>query len=662
MLRTLTLACALVCVSNSSALAQTPSYDVVIYGGTSAAVSTAVQVRRMGKSAIIVCPDKHLGGLTSGGLGWTDSGNKNAIGGISREFYQRVWKHYQGPTAWTWQPQSEFANKNQTSPRPGDDSSAMWVFEPHVAEQIFEDFVREYEIPVDRDQWLDRDPAAITFAAGKITSIKLTSGKQYRGKMFVDATYEGDLIAAAGVDYHVGREANSVYDETFNGVQVGVLHHAHFFADPIDPYRIPGQPDSGVLPGISTEPPGNKGDGDHRVQAYCFRMCLTNVEQNRIPFAKPAGYDADRYELLLRVFNSGWREMFHKFDPMPNHKTDTNNHGPFSTDHIGMNYDYPEASYERRREIIREHEVYQKGLMYFMSHDPRVPQDVRSAVAKWGLAKDEFKDNGGWPHQIYVREARRMIGQYVMTEHDCLDRTVTPDSVGMGSYTLDSHNVQRYITPAGKVQNEGDIGVPTPRPYEIAYGAIIPKQEQCQNLLSPVCVSSSHIAFGSIRMEPVFMILGQSAATAACLAIDQDVSVQAVPYNELKARLIADGQVLELTSSDAFNSKKLPGTVVDDNHATLTGSWKPSSANEFFVDAGYQHNDNAQTQPASATYQTKLSPGSYEVRLSYPPNSNRASQVPVLIDHEGGQTKVFVDQRQIPTIDKLLFRWVSSGF
>jgi hypothetical protein len=319
---------------------------------------------------------------------------------------------------------------------------------------------------------------------------------------------------------------------------------------------VPGDPKSGVLPRVSAQPPGVFGEGDQRVQAYCFRMCLTDHAANRIPFAKPAGYDPKQYELLARVYAAGWTETFGKFDPIPNHKTDTNNHGPFSTDNIGMNYDYPEASYERRRQIIQEHETYQKGWLYFITTDPRVPKDVQAKMRTYGLPKDEFKDNGGWPHQIYVREARRMIGAYVMTENELRKKKPTPDSVGMGSYTIDSHNVQRYITPEGYVQNEGDIGVSTGGPYEIAYGSLVPKRGQADNLLVPVCLSSTHIAFGSIRMEPVFMILGQSAATAAVMAIDAKIAVQDVPYAKLKERLLKDGQILTYTAPPAEPAKK----------------------------------------------------------------------------------------------------------
>jgi hypothetical protein len=525
-------------------------FDVVVYGGTSAGVIAAVQAKKMGKSVVLVGPDQHLGGLTSGGLGWTDTGNKAVIGGLAREFYHRVWKHYDGEGAWRWQKKADYGNKGQGTPAIDGTQRTMWIFEPGVAEKIFDALIREHGIELHRNEWLDR-ARGVRKAGARLAAITMLSGKTFVGKMFIDATYEGDLMAAAGVDYHVGREARSVYGEEWNGVQTGVLHHRHHFGvltQKISPYWIPGDPQSGVLPRVSAAPPGERGAGDNKVQAYCFRMCLTDHPENRIPFAKPEGYDPKQYELLARIYAAGWKETFGKFDPIPNRKTDTNNHGPFSTDNIGMNYDYPEASYERRREIVREHENYQKGWLYFICTDPRVPAEVRAAMSKWGLPKDEFKDNGGWPHQIYVREARRMVGKYVMTENELLKKRPTPDSVGMGSYTIDSHNVQRYITPEGYVQNEGDIGVPTKGPYEIAYGALVPKKGQADNLLVPVCVSSSHIAFGSIRMEPVFMILGQSAATAAVLAIDGQLAVQDVPYAALQRRLLADGQILTYTA------------------------------------------------------------------------------------------------------------------
>ena len=517
--------------------------DVIVYGGTSAAVIAAVEVVQSGKSVIVVSPDTHLGGLSSGGLGFTDTGDKSVIGGLSREFYHRVWLHYNDSAAWNWQKHSEYGNKGQGTIAMDGENRTMWIFEPHVAERVFEDFIEDNDISVYRDEWLDRENG-IEKEDGKIVSITSLSGKKFAGKMFIDATYEGDLMAAAGVSYHVGRESNDTYNENWNGVQTGVLHHHHWFEPGISPYKIPDDPDSGVLPRISTEPPGEYGSGDNKVQAYCFRTCMTKHEPNRVPFPKPVDYDASQYELLLRVFDRGWKGWFNKFDAIPNWKTDTNNHGPFSSDNIGMNYDYPEASYERRREIIDEHETYQKGLLWFVANDPRVPEDIRSEMARWVLAIDEFTDNGNWPHQLYIREARRMIGEYVTTENDVLLKREVPKPIGMGSYTMDSHNVQRYITPEGYVQNEGDIGVSPPAPYSISFGSLIPKKEECENLLVPVCLSASHIAFGSIRMEPVFMVLGQSAAVAATIAIDKKMKIQDIPYSDLKNELIKRDQVL----------------------------------------------------------------------------------------------------------------------
>lgn len=519
--------------------------DVIIYGGTSAAITSAVQVARMGKSVIVVSPHNHLGGLSSGGLGFTDTGNKQVIGGLSREFYHRVYMHYQQADAWKWQKKEEYGNKGQGTPAIDGKDRTMWIFEPHVAEQVFEDFVKENSLEVYRNEWLNRKDGVVK-KDGKIISITTLSGKMFKGKMFIDATYEGDLMAAANVKYHVGREANNVYGEKWNGIQVGVLHHGHHFKTSISPYVKSGHPSSGLLPLVSDKNPGNIGEGDNRIQAYCFRMCLSNNPENQTPFPKPEGYDPTQYELLVRVFNSGWREPFNKFDPVPNKKTDTNNHGPVSTDYIGMNYDYPDASYERRKEIIKQHEKYQKGLMYFLANDPQVPKDIQSKMKNWGLAKDEFKDNGNWPHQLYIREARRMIGDFIMTEHEVMGDRKVVQPIGMGSYTLDSHNAQRYIKEDGYVQNEGDIGVDPKTPYQIAYHALIPKKEECENLLVPVCVSSSHIAFGSMRMEPVFMILGQSAATAAVQAIEKGQAVQDINYDDLRARLLQDQMVLEL--------------------------------------------------------------------------------------------------------------------
>jgi hypothetical protein len=518
--------------------------DVIVYGGTSSAVAAAVQASRMGKTVILVSPDKHLGGLSSSGLGFTDTGNKTVIGGIAREFYQLIYRHYQNPESWKWQKQSEYGNVGQGNPAIDGENRTMWIFEPHAAEEAFENLIVNSKVDVHRGELLNRE-SGIEKKNGAIVSIKTMSGNTYSGKVFIDATYEGDLMALAGVKYTVGRESGDTYKEQFNGIQKGVFHHDHHFKVNVDPYKIPGDPSSGLLPRVTPDPPGENGTGDKKIQAYCYRLCMTKLPENRISITKPDGYDSTQYELLGRVSEKGWNEFFNKYDPIPNLKTDVNNHGPVGFDNIGMNWDYPEASYERRGEILKEHVLYQKGLLYFITTDRRIPSEVREIMKQWGLAKDEFKDNGNWPYNIYVRESRRMIGEYIMTENEVLGKTKVLQSIGMGSYAMDSHNVQRYVTPEGYVQNEGDIGVTPQQPYQIDLGSIIPKREDCTNILVPVCISCSHIAFGSIRMEPVFMILGQSSGIIASMAIDGDKSIQDLNYNDIKTKLEASGQILK---------------------------------------------------------------------------------------------------------------------
>ncbi len=622
-------------------------YDIVVYGGTSAGVAAAVQARRMDKTVVIVAPRGKLGGMTSSGLGWTDTGRKDAIGGFAREFYRRIKEHYDRPEAWRYQRPEDYRYY-----RPDDD--AMWTFEPHVAEAIFEDYVRRYRIPVLRRDRLVR-PGGVLKRGTKITAIRLESGRTLAGRVFIDCSYEGDLMAEAGVQYVVGREANSVYGETINGVATRLNVHAHRFLVPVDPYRRPGDPSSGLLPGIDPEGPGREGEGDHRVQAYNYRLCLTDVRENQVPFRKPEGYDPLEYELLLRNFEAGDHRLPIHIAPMPNRKTDVNNLGAVSTDYIGRNYAYPDGSYEQRAEIERQHELYIRGLMWTLAHHPRVPAAVRREVSRWGWAKDEFVDNDHFPFQIYVREARRMVGTYVMTEHDCCRRRIAPDSVGLGSYNMDSHNVQRYVTEDGTVQNEGDVQETPGGPYVISYRSLLPKADQCSNLLVPVCLSASHAAYGSIRMEPVFMILGQSAATAAALALDQSVALHELDYSTLRRRLLADGQVLDLPPGaqpyEPLFPWRLPGIVVDETDAELSGSWRPSRAVQRYVGRYYMHDGGPQSRPSSARYRlTAPNDGTYRLRISYTPNANRATNVPVVVELPGGRRLSFrVNQRLTPS-------------
>ncbi len=630
------------------------TYDVVIYGGTSAGVAAAVQAARMNRTVVLIEPTQHIGGLTAGGLGATDIGNKAAIGGVSREFYRRVKQHYDNDAAWKFQNPGEYRSRRQAN-----SDGAMWTFEPHVAESIYHQMLKEAKVPLKLGQRLDLKNG-VTKQDGRIASIRMEGGQEYPGRMFIDATYEGDLLAKAGVSYTVGREANSQYGETLNGVQTKNARH-HQFIKRVDPFQTPGDPSSGLLPGVHDGGPGVEGAGDHRVQAYCYRLCATDAPQNRRAWPKPKDYDPQRYELLLRNFEAGDHRIPWNPVAMPNRKTDSNNNFAISTDNLGMNYDYPDGDYARRDEIIAEHVSYQQGLMWTLANSPRVPEKIRNYFNTWGLSKDEFTDNDNWPHQLYVREARRMVSAYVMTQHNCQGRRVAEHPVGLAAYTMDSHNTQRYVKDGAAI-NEGDVQVGGFAPYPIAYECLVPKKAECQNLFAPVCLSASHIAYGSIRMEPVFMVLGQSAATAASQAIEQDAAVQDIDFAKLRQRLLEDEQVLEWTGSrpqSGLDPKELPGLVIDDVDAKLTGAWSPSRSVGGFIGASYLHDGDAEKGRLSARFTPNIKQaGSYEVRLAYSPNPNRATNVPVTVHSADGDKVLRINQRAKPKLDKV---FVSLG-
>lgn len=486
--------------------------DICIYGATAGGIAAAIQASDMGKKVVLLEPSGHLGGMTSSGLSYTDAGKKEIIGGLASEFYRRCGEHY--------------------------GQEEEWRFEPKIAKRVFSDWLQEKGIQVHFFQYLQEAIMSTEAQSRAIREIVLESGLRVQADIFIDTTYEGDLMAAAGVSFTVGREGNSTYGETYNGAYVGNSHH---FELPVDPYLIPGDQTSGLLPGVTTEPIV-EGEGDHCVQAYNFRLILTQEDTNRIPFEKPAGYDEREYELLARYYAAGWKDRLLKFDPIKGAKVDMNNSGAVSTDFIGRNFAWPEATYEQREILFQEHVCYQKGLLWFRGNDPRVPESVRSKINTWGLAADEFPETGGWPPQLYIREGRRMKGDVVMTEHHCFQRDAVEDPVGMASYTLDSHNCRRLVKD-GVVINEGNVEVAV-TPFSISWRSIIPKIEEVTNLLVPTCLSASHTAYGSIRMEPVFMILAQSAATAAAFAIDEKCPIQKVPYSTLRERLLFDGQIL----------------------------------------------------------------------------------------------------------------------
>jgi FAD dependent oxidoreductase len=381
----------------------------------------------------------------------------------------------------------------------------------------------------------------------RIQKIRTEDGREFAGKIFIDASYEGDLLPGAGVSFTVGREPNAVYNESISGIQTK-RSVKNQLPDGIDPYVKAGDASSGLLPGVNPDAGGEDGQGDHRLQAYCFRMCLTDIPANRVKIEKPLGYEESDYEILFRAIEAGQKNRFTKFSLMPNRKTDSNNDSGISNNFIGANYganwNWVTLNHDERLTLAKKHETWQRGLIWTLQNHPRVPEKIREEYSKWGLPKDEFTDNKNWPHQLYVREARRMVSDFVMTEHHCTRRQPVPESIGLAAYTMDSHAVQRYVTK-GMVKNEGDVQIGISGPYPVSYRAIVPKEGECENLLVPWSLSASHMAFGSIRMEPVFMILSQSAATAADIAMDRGVSVQDVPYEELRKRLLKDDQRLE---------------------------------------------------------------------------------------------------------------------
>ena len=605
--------------------------DICVYGGTSAGVIAAYTASKSGKTVLLIEQGKHLGGLSSGGLGYTDIGNKYAVTGLARDFYRRIGEHY--------------------------GKLEQWIFEPRVAEETFTYYITQKKVNVLYDYQIistEKEKGIIReILIENSTSSTSSSNRIIRAKMFIDCSYEGDLMAKANVSYTVGREANAQYNETYNGVQ---LRDKHQFLDGIDPYKIPGKPESGLLWGISNEALPLQGLGDKKVQAYNFRICLTRDPQNKIAITQPENYDSSRYELLIRVLQKEPNRPFNlilKPDLMPNQKTDINNNGPFSTDMIGMNYDYPEASYAKRKEITKKHEEYVKGLLYFIGHSQRMPQHLREEMLQWGYPKDEYADNGNWSPQMYVREARRMVGAYVMTQANCEGKETITDGVGMAAYTMDSHNIQRLVVN-GMVKNEGDVQMGGFPPYPISYRSLIPKIEECKNLLVPVCLSATHIAYGSIRMEPVFMVLGQSSAVAASMAIDSKKSVQEIDVRALQTKLkidpLANGSVSEIMIDNE-----------DKESIKVTGSWKTHKNAR-----GCYGLSLLSVEPGAGEQSVRFIPnvekeGSYDVYLYVPKLEKASTKIGTLVYANSKAKSDLVSVSNLKVEGQAAGEWISLG-
>jgi hypothetical protein len=522
-MRILSLSLAVV-LGSLAAYSQQPHYDLLVYGGTAGGVITAVSGAREGLKVVLLEPGHHLGGMATGGLSRTDFGHKEVIGGYALEFYWRVGLKYE---------------VNRMA------DEVAWYYEPHVGEQVFTEMLREAHVDVLFGQRL-REHDGVSRNGSTVVSITTESGAVYQARVFADCSYEGDLMAQAGIQYTWGRESTQQYGESLAGVRDRTPLHQ--FLVPISAKDKDGR----LLPEISSAPEGATGSADKKVQSYNFRMILSDDPKNRVPFPKPPNYDAHRYELMARLLAAmqeklGRPQVMQEVTliaPIPNHKADINNQGAFSTDYIGGSWDYPNGSYARRAEIWQAHVDYTKGYFYFLAHDPRVPKSLQAEVNQWGLAKDEFRDTANWPNQLYIREARRMVGDFVMTQKDLQTDLTKPDPIGMGSYNSDSHNLQRIVNAEGNVQNEGDMQVAV-KPYQIPFRVMLPKRAQATNVVVPVCFSASHVAYSSVRMEPQYMIIGQAAGVVAAMALRDNKAVQDVDSQQLTARLKEQGTVME---------------------------------------------------------------------------------------------------------------------
>lgn len=611
---------------------ETIECDVCVYGGTSAGVIAAYSAVKDGKTVLLVEPGYRLGGLSSGGLGQTDIGNKQAVKGLSLDFYRRIGKYY--------------------------GMLENWVFEPKVAEQVYKDYVAEADIPVLYGHRVIKASKNGT----DITSMKVESvgkgvcNKEIKAKVYIDCTYEGDLMAMAGVSYTVGREDSSVYGESWNGAHESYWHQ---FPDGVDPYVEKGNPESGLLWGISPEGTiPEPGKGDDRVQAYNFRICVTFDKENQVPFPKPDNYDPSMYELLIRTIeaqpDAGIGEYF-IISRMPNNKTDINNRGAFSTDMIGMNHNYPEASYEEREKIIKAHKDYTLGLLWFWTHDDRIPEHLQKEITCMGLPKDEYIEYDHWTPQLYIREARRMIGEYVATQADCELRTSPEDYVGWAAYGMDSHNCQRVVVERNgvkMVKNEGDVEIGVKAPYPISYRSITPKREECTNLLVPVCLSASHIAFGSIRMEPVFMLLGQSAAKAASLAIDNGVKVQEIDVKEIQRMYV----------EDPLMDGSTPDVCVDDPMIELEegSAWERVKSNRGFGPSFIKLEQTARKQSIKFPVDVKKD-GKYELYTYFIRNNQSTEQAQIKVHNGNDVTVRTLVEKEIVVRGQTSGEWVSIG-
>lgn len=627
------------------------SYDLVVYGGTPAGLAAGIVGAREGLSVVVIEPTKWIGGMVTGGLSSTDTGRQDTIGGFAREFFTRA-----------------AAVKPETP---------LWYAEPHVNLATFETMAREAGVTLVKEQTM----ASVVRQGGRITHVTTRDGRKFSGKVFVDATYEGDLLAASGSEWVLGRESQAQYGEPLAGIHpMKVRPHGpdvmstackcvggtgpHYIHG--TPCAIPARDEKGELLFGVTTLKGKPGEADTLTQAYNFRVCVTQRPDIKLPFPKPEGYDARRYALLLRLIQSYPEVAFGRLvhlGRIAHGKADLNAQGLFSTDYPGGNMGYLEGDAITRERIWKDHVNYVQGFLWFLGNDERVPQKLRDETNSWGLCRDEFTDNGHWPYALYVREGRRMVGDFVLTQKDLQRQIFKPDTVAMGSFVIDCHIVQRIEAEDGTVVDEGSFQDAPAKPYQIPYRSIVPKRGTCGNLLVPVCLSASHIATCSLRMEPVYMALGHASGLAAAMAVKEGKEVQEINVKTLQDRLRAQKAVLELPNLVLGPaSDELPGIVLDDAHAVFTGTWVSSSYGAPVDDSGHNDGDSGKGEK-SVKFELKVpAEGRYEVRFAYAAAPNRAAKVPVTIEHATGKAEVTVDQRQPGIFDKVFVSLGTYGF
>ena len=621
--------------------AQAAEADVIVYGATPGGFCAAIAAAREGAKVVLLEPTAHVGGVNTGGLSFSDSNQtvRSTLLGLFEEWHQRV--------------AADYAARGVKLPYDvAVKDNSVWTYEPHVAARVTDAMLKEAGVSVLTKQTLE----GVEKAGARIVGLR-TSGGMHTAKVFIDATYEGDLMARAGVVWHIGRESRDEYGESFAGRQY-----------PKEKMAINGFDANGLpLPFITSVRPGDDQAGEETVMVYSFRLCLTKNPANRVPFPEPQTYDPARFELIRRYFQKypnaplPW-DLY----PLPGDKFDANNGigKMFSMGLVGEANGWCASDPAGRAKLWEKHKQYTLEFYKFLTTDPAVPAKIRATMAELGLCRDEFPETKHWSPQLYVREGRRMDGRMILTQNDVLKDAQKEDPIAISSFPIDSHDCRRLALADGVI-NEGTI-FPVRMPgrrhgyaYHIPYRAITPSASECSNLLVPVALSATHVAYSSVRVEPTWMAIGQGAGVAAALAAKAGVTVQALDYPTLRTRLLAQKVVLELpvlppvgkvarsSGPVSIDSKSLPGLILDDAQAELSGDWERSMNFKPHIGTGYLHDEQRSDGKSRAVFRFKgPADGEFALRMAYSAHETRTTRLPVTIVGGGTEQSFTVDQTQ----------------